>query len=368
VLVGVDGRELEARPTGTGRYLRSLLRAWSREGRDRFLVYTREGATADEVLAQPGIERRALPRASPGALWQELRLAPAAERDGVDVFFSPAYVCPLRLRRPRVTTVHDLSFFAYPQDFAWTDALRRRLLVSASVARSAVVLGISDFTCRELSRVFPEAAARVRHTPLGPDEDLPAAPPRDVARRSLGLSGPLVLSVGSILNRRCIPELMHAFEILRGRWPGARLEIVGDNRTHPRFDLDRLRRELNLVEDVKLTGFVSEAELAQRYAAADVAVFLSEYEGFGLPALEAMARGVPVVVSDRPSLSEIFGAAAVVVPPRDPGRVAAVLSAILEQPARRAELVDRGRALAARYSWTRTAALTRAALAEAAGQ
>jgi glycosyltransferase involved in cell wall biosynthesis len=366
VLVGVDGRELEGRPTGAGRYLRSLLRAWSREGSDRFLVYTRDGAATDDVLRQPGIEERPLPAASPGALWQEMRLAPAAERDGVDVFFSPAYVCPLRLRRPRVTAVHDLSFFSYPQDFTWLDALRRRVLVSASVARSAAVLGCSEFTCRELRGTFPEAASRVHHVPLGPDEDLPPAPPRDEARRRLGLRGPLVLTVGSILNRRCMPELLHAFELLRARWPEARLEIVGDNRTHPRLDLARMRRELNLDGHVALSGFVTDAELAERYAAADVAVFLSEYEGFGLPALEAMARGVPVVVSDRPSLSEVFGEAAAVVPPRDPARVAAMLSAVLEQPARRLELVERGRALAARHSWQRTAALTRAALAEAA--
>ena len=117
---------------------------------------------------------------------------------------------------------------------------------------------------------------------------------------------------------------------------------------------------------MRLSGFVDEAGLADRYAAADVAVFLSEYEGFGLPALEAAARGVPLVASRAPALGEIFGEAALLVEPRDEPQVAGAIDQLLRDAALRARLVAAGRSLAARHSWRRTAELTRAALASAA--
>jgi glycosyltransferase involved in cell wall biosynthesis len=265
-----------------------------------------------------------------------------------------------------VTAVHDLSFFAQPQDFSYFDALRRRLLVRASLRVSRRIPVCSDFTRRELARLFPDLAGRAVHIPLGPDDDLPPSPARLEARARLGIDGPLLLSVGAILNRRCLPELLRATARLRRRHARLRLDVVGDNRTEPRRDLAALVTRAGLDGVVSLSGFVGEAALADRYAAADVAVFLSEYEGFGLPALEAAARGVPLVVSRRPSLGEIFAGAAVVVDPRDERAVAAAIDALLCEPQQRARLGAAGRTLASRYSWRETARLTRAALAEAA--
>jgi len=125
-------------------------------------------------------------------------------------------------------------------------------------------------------------------------------------------------------------------------------------------------RALDLDGHVRLAGFVGEQALADRYAAADAAVFLSEYEGFGLPALEAMARGVPTVVSSRPSLGEIFGAAALTVEPRDEPAVETALERVLTDAALRADLAERGRALAGRFAWAETARRTREALSAAA--
>jgi glycosyltransferase involved in cell wall biosynthesis len=244
--------------------------------------------------------------------------------------------------------------------------LKRRLLVARSLHASRRVLACSAFTRRELASRFPALADRVVHVPLGPDDDLPLPPSRDEARRRLGVTGPLVLTVGSLFNRRCIPELLRAVRLLCSSHSGLRLDVVGDNRTQPRFDVAGLVRRLGLGAHVRLSGFVDEAGLADRYAAADAAVFLSEYEGFGLPALEAASRGVPLVVSDRPSLSEVFGEAALLVDPRNEREIAAALGRVLGEPALRQGLRDRGRALAARHSWTRTAALTRLAFLAAA--
>ncbi|MBI3932144.1 MAG: glycosyltransferase family 4 protein [Acidobacteria bacterium] len=366
--VGIDARELQGRPTGTGRYLRNLLRVWTRTTDDRFIAYFNGPAPADPVLDLPRLVTRSLgDRPARGLVWQERRLPAAARADAPDVFFSPAYSCPLTLDVPRVTAVHDLSFVSYPEDFGLLEALRRRWLVGTSIRASRRVLACSEFTRREILARHPEAAGRVVHVPLGADDDLSPPPTRRDARERLHVaSRPFVVTVGAILNRRRLPELLQATARLVRRHPDLILDVVGENRTHPRLDLLARRRALDLEGHVRLSGFVSEAALADRYAAADVAVFLSEYEGFGLPALEAMARGVPVIAADRPSLSEVFGSAALLVDPRDVTGIAAAVDRVLADPALRADLVARGEALAARHSWGDAAARTRAAFEDAA--
>jgi glycosyltransferase involved in cell wall biosynthesis len=318
------------------------------------------------VLEHPRIVARGLPRTRLGVVWQERRLARGARADAVEVLFSPAYTCPLTLPWPRVTAVHDLSFFDVPEDFSVRDGLRRRLLVAASLRASTVVLACSDFTRRQIAQWFPDVAARVVHVPLGADDDLPAPSPREEARRRLQAHGPVLLTVGAIFNRRCLPVLLRAVSRLVRRHPDLVLEVVGQNRTVPPLDLPRALRALGLERHVRLAGFVSEQALADRYAAADAAVFLSEYEGFGLPTLEAMARGVPTVVSRRPSLGEIFGEAALTVEPRDEPAVEVAIERVLTDPGLRADLAARGRALAARLPWSETARRTREVLRGAA--
>jgi glycosyltransferase involved in cell wall biosynthesis len=366
-VVGIDARELAGRPTGTGRYLRNLIRHW-RESGDQLVCYFNGPPALDPLLDHPAIRKRPLgDGCARGLSWQERLVPPAAREDGVDVFFSPAYSCPLSLDLPRVTTVHDLSFFAHPQDFAFVDALRRRVLVGLSLQASRVVTVVSDFTRRELLRLFPDAA-RVVHVAHGSDDDLPPPPPRTEARDRLDLAGPYVITVGTVLNRRCAPELLRATARLVHRHPGLVLDVVGENRTHPRIDLEEMVRTLGLQAHVRLSGFVEEEALADRYAAADAAVFLSEYEGFGLPALEAAARGVPLVVGRAPSQGEIFRDAALLVDSRDETAVAEALDRALSDEGLRAALVTAGHALAARHSWAEAATRTRALLLEAAGR
>ncbi len=365
--VGVDARELQGRPTGTGRYLRNLLREWKRDPTVRLVFYFAGKTPAEALFDDPRISKRQVGSAATHSLWWQERLLPAAVRaDGIDVFFSPAYTCPLGLGVPRVTAVHDLSYFSFPEDFTLLHAARRRLMVSASLRVSRRILACSEFTKHEISSRFPALADRVVHVPLGPDDDLTPPPAREDARRRLGVAGPFVVTVGSVFNRRCLPELLRATSILVRRWPGLVLDVVGENRTSPRLDLRRAVRELGLEARVRLSGFVDEPGLADRYAAADAAVFLSEYEGFGLPAMEAAARGVPLVVSTRPALGEVFGGAALLVAPRNEAEIAGALDRLLGDSVLRAGLVLRGLALAARHSWSRTAALSRQALAEAA--
>ena len=366
--VGIDARELAGRPTGTGRYLRNLIRHW-RDSGDRLFCYFNGRPALDPVLDHPAVRKRPVgDGCARGIVWQERQLPRAAREDALDVFFAPAYSCPLSLDVPRVTTVHDVSFFAHPQDFAFVDGLRRRALVRLSLSTSRVVTVVSDFTRREVLRLFPGIGAPVVHVPHGADDDLPCLPSRPAARERLGVAGPFVITAGTILNRRCLPELLRATAKLVKRRPGLVLDVVGENRTHPRLDLEGLADEMGILRSVRFSGFVEDAGLVDRYAAADAAVFLSEYEGFGLPALEGAARGVPLVVSRAPSLGEVFRNAALLVDPRDETEIAATVDRVLADDAVRARLIEAGRAQASRHSWAETARLTREALREAAGR
>lgn len=359
--IGVDARELQGRPTGTGRYLRNLLKAWP-AGDTVFLYFN--GGVPDGLATPPGMTVRPAGSGGSGLVWSERHLPPIAGADSLDVFFAPSYFCPLRLGLPRVTTVHDMSFFSLPEDFPLVESARRRWLVRWSLRASARVIAVSEFTAREIASYFPGVRDRVVTIHEAADADIPPAPTRAEARRHLALSGPMLLSVGSILNRRRLPALLSAVHALVRRHSSLILDVVGDNRTSPPLDLRALVHRLGLDPHVRLSGFVSDEELALRYAAADACVYLSEYEGFGLPVLEAMARGIPVLTSRRPATGELFAEAAVLAEPDDPADITRGLDRLLDAPD---GFVERGRRCAAGFSWTAAAARTRAVLAEAAG-
>lgn len=363
--IGIDGREMQGHPTGVGRYLRSLLRRFAVHDAHRFVVYSVEPVALPVVSA--AIECRVLPGGHP-LRWEQRTLPAAAAADRVDVLLSPAYSCPIFCDVPRVTAIHDLSFFALPGEFGFAHGLRRRVMARASARVSKAILACSEFTRGEVRRHLGEAAAaKTEVVLLGPDDDLPPGPPRAESRASLHLAEDetYVVTVGTILRRRNVGALVRGLASLRATHPRVRLGIVGDNRSHPFEDITVLARVRNVGDRVSITGFVSDADVARHYAAADIAVFLSEYEGFGLPALEAMARGLPTIVANRGSLNEISGPGALVVEP-EAEAVADALRRLLEAPPLRAALRTRGEERARSFSWERTAAETLRVLEAAA--
>ncbi len=355
--IGIDGREMEGRPTGVGRYLRSLLTRWDRTLPHSLIVYS--GAPVELALGGDLVANRVLGDAH--SLWWEQRTLPAAARaDGIDVLFCPAYSCPLLASMPRVTAIHDLSFFARREEFTLVHGLRRRMMARLAARLSRSLLACSEFTKSEIRRhLGPVAAAKTAVVALGPDDGLPPGPDRAACRAALGLSDAdtYVITVGTILARRNIPMLVRAVSRLVPDHPGLRLGIVGDNRSHPFEDPMALARSLGCERAVRVSGFVANREIAGHYAAADLAIFLSEYEGFGLPALEAMSRGVPTMVADRASLNEIFGPGALVVEPNEAGVVGG-LTRVIGDPAFAADLRRRGQEHAKAFSWERAAADT----------
>jgi glycosyltransferase involved in cell wall biosynthesis len=243
--------------------------------------------------------------------------------------------------------VHDVSFLAHPEWFSWREGVRRRMLTKASAKRAARVLTQSDFTKREAVRYLGLDQSRVDVIYLG-----------TTTLRTQAAREPLVLYVGSLFNRRHVPELIEGFSRLAAHHPTARLEIVGDNRTLPAIDVDALIARSDARDRIRARQYVSDAELSSLYARASAFAFLSEYEGFGLTPLEAMAGGIPVVVLDTEIGREIYGPAAEYVPQPEPSMIATALERVLEDPIVRHRLVEAGKAQVERYSWDECARRT----------
>jgi len=373
--IAVDARELRGQPTGVGRYLAHLLETWDglAEAREHeFLLYAPDTPVRGEAPAWLSRQAsRFAPRLSGGGAgtsWEQLTLPLALRRDRPDVLFAPAYTAPIATRVPVALTLHDLSFVAHPEWFPRRSGLRRRLLARLAARRARVVITDAEFSKGELVRLLKVPPAKVRVIPLGvtaPAAGTASLPPGQECRNAPAPRA-TVLFVGSIFNRRHLPELIQAFAIVRSRHPELRLEIVGDNRTHPRVDLQAAAAAAGVDSSTGIRAYVADAVLAELYRQAGAFVFLSDYEGFGLTPLEAMQAGVPVLAGDTPVAREVYGDAAQLVNTRDVPAIAAHLERLLFAPHARAALAGRAPAILARYSWERTARETLAALVEAA--
>ena len=359
--VAIDARELCGRPTGVGRYLAGLLDAWSDHAtaqRHQWTLY----AHSRPPLPGHWDERFRVVEGSGGTAWEQWALPRALRAQRPDVLFSPGYTAPLTVAAPLVLTVHDVSFFAHPEWFSYREGTRRRLLTAWSARRARKVITDSQFSKSEIARHIGIAEARIRVIPLG-IRDPGSRIPVPGSRRD-----PIVLFVGSIFTRRRVDTLIEAFDMVAERVPAARLEIVGENRTHsPRLDLEALRRRCRHANRIQIRSYVDDSTLQTLYTQASVLAFLSEYEGFGLTPLEALAAGVAPVVLDTPIARETCGNAARYVSPSAPtAGVADAITELLTSDTARHHLRQHAEQVLARYDWDLTAADTLTVLEEAA--
>ena len=341
--IGIDGRELCGHSTGVGRYLNGLLQWWSLDAAaadHRFMLYVPEPVAS--APAGPLFEVRVVPGKG-GTMWEQGELARAARADNLDVFFAPAYTAPLTLEIPLILTIHDVSFVAHPEWFTFRDGLRRRWIVRNAASRARSIVTVSRFSKSEIVTHLGVPEARVHVIPQGiTTPTSPDGSARDRAR---------LLSVGSIFNRRHIPELLRAFKRLARRHPDVTLDLVGDNRTYPHVDITALLRHLDLTARVEWHHYVSDGDLARLYGQSRGFAFLSEYEGLGMTPLEGLAAGLPPVLLDTPVARESCGDAALYVVLDDVEAIVGALEQVLFDEATRQTLLAAAPAVLRQYQW-----------------
>jgi glycosyltransferase involved in cell wall biosynthesis len=362
--IAIDAsRAATGQPTGTERYSRRIIEAIIAAGRNhRYLLYLNQQGPLDLALPPTACQRPIpFPR-----LWTHLRLSMEILRQPVDALFIPAHVVPPVHPRATVVTIHDLGYLYEPE--AHTNWSRRYLGWSTrwSIATARRVIAISDATRDDLVRHYGAAPDKIRVIPHGIDDAFRPLPKDLVAREitKIGLNQPYILFVGTIQPRKNIVRLIAAFDILAESNPEIELVLAGKRgwlaeRIDAAIGASRHR------DRIRITGHVPDEILPALYNGAQAVTLPSLYEGFGLPALEAIAAGTPVVVSDRGALPGIAGDAALIVDPLSPQSIAAGLADALD-PVTRERRIAAGIRHAAQFRWDTAGRQTLEVIEEAA--
>jgi glycosyltransferase involved in cell wall biosynthesis len=360
-VLGVDGHRLADPESGVVRYLRELLREWSTTALPFHRVVLYVPRTPEPGLLPDGhpFEVRVLSRPRDAGLWLHWRLGRAASRE-TDLLFCPSFESPLLSFAPAVVTIHD-ALPAFRPAAPWSVRRDlRRVSIRLSARRAREILTVSESSKRDIVRWYGVRPDRVHVVPLAAAPSLaedPGAETIAALRRRHGLdNAPLCLFVGKLTRRRNLPVLIEAFAEARRDAGSDHLLVLAGSGGDGTVEGPHVRR----------LGQVSEIELRALYHTAEVFVYPSTYEGFGLPVLEAMAAGVPVLTVENSSLAEVAGGAALLISEPTRGLIAGALVRLFADPALRADLAARGRARASEFSWRRTAAQTLERLVAAA--
>lgn len=365
----VDGRALlEPRSGGVFEYVRRLTDALRLRGRLDLRVWA-NSAAAEAVLAGVDVLTRWPNRLlNAAALVARRPVVRALSGPRPDVLWMPnLHFAAAPEDVPLALTVHDLSFERYPEFFSGWRRLWHRLVDPARLCRRAdVVLAVSDQTKADLIDAYGLPAERVAVTPEGVSERFFRAPwpaELEALRRRRKLPERFILHIGAFEPRKNHLALLEAFHRLKRHAPFRDLGLVlagppgwKNAAVHAAIDGSPFR------QDIRPLGFVDEEERRGLYRLASVFAFPSFYEGFGLPPLEAMASGTPVVASHAASLGEVVGDAGLLADPYRPGEIADAIRAILESPSLAALLSERGRVRAAGFTWDACAEKTERAL------
>ena len=350
--IALDGRELRAGVrTGIRRYGVEVLRAAVSRGLS-CVVYGDRSTRLEPPL--PGVSLSVLDGAWT-QWWDQVTLPRALRRDGADVFLSPYYKAPLAAPCPTVVTIHDLFFIGYPgRQRPLYDATMTRL-ARLYACRADAVVADSEHSRGEIVRRLGLPAERVTVIPVGLGPEFAPTELSAAQRARYGLRGPYVLYVGNFLPHKNLPRLLRAWAALP-EWLRLTHQLVlagGDRTRQPALGAEAA--SLGLGDVVAFPGLVDDADLPALDAGATAFVLPSLEEGFGLPALEAMACGTPVVASRRGALPEVVGDAGLLVDAESQSAFTTALLRVLDAPDERAQLAARGLLRAREFAAERTA-------------
>jgi glycosyltransferase involved in cell wall biosynthesis len=335
---------------GVATYTRELLSAFETNAEVDVIATQHDRTGASSLL------RRTTAGLAREGFYYPRGLARAAKTAGADLIHVPAAMPAYSSSIPLVLTIHDAIPWRHPEWFTRANALQQRLLVGRAARRADLVLTdshASKVDIMELLRV-PEERITVVHLGVSPAFSPTLRDTQWLSDR-FGVTGPVVLSVGTPEPRKNLTGALSIFERVSRDLPEARLLLVGGGGWQSN-DLDQ--QIAACAGRVVRAGHIDFAELTRTYASADCFLFPSLLEGFGFPPLEAMASGLPVVCSDRPSLPEVVGEVAVTAPPNDHESLAAGVLKVLTNEAVAGDMRARGLGQAATFSWEKTASET----------
>ena len=345
---------------GIGTYARSLVRAMAAvNDYDEFVVLRTAHRPTDPLTESPNFHEIAVSAAMLDADWEQLQLPSLLEDLDADLYHNPVFALPVVAPCATVATIHDVVFHYRPDlvSLSLCGYLRRWSEIAAHISRR--VLTVSAFSREAIHQAYRIPLDKIDVTYEA--ADLARFQPRyggaveQEFRRRYGIAGRFVLYVGSLEPKKNIDGLLAAFSTARGTGASAYKLVLAGGGGGMAYDAAEAIAAHGLAGDVVVTGFLPDAYLPIAYNAAEVFVYPSLYEGFGLPPLEAMACGTPTIVSRTTSLPEVVGEAAYLVDPDDVEDMAAALARVACDEDLRADLRARGLAQVRQFSWQQTA-------------
>ena len=367
--LAVNGLRLMGKRCGVGRYLEYLLRGWDglEHPFERILVYT-PGELEEPIALPRDAEVRIIRAGESPTYWEQVAL-PQRHRAG-DLLFCPSYVIPLAARG-RVVLTHHGSYEALPDAFPWFERVKSRWVYQLSARRASLVITVSESSKADIMRYYGVGAEKIRVIPNGVDPTFRPRPDPAAARQTrlayLGADRPFLLFVGKLSRRRNLPQLVAAFaQVKTERGLPHALLVIGPDPLGQ--DVPRLAREQGVGDAVRYREFASHVELVRIYNAAELFVYPSSYEGFGLPVLEAMACGLPAIALRNSAFLEFAEGAAHLAADGSVAELARAITEVLSSPGRRAQMRAAGLRRAADFSWNAVARETLATLAEVASR
>ncbi len=367
--IAIDARKLH--DYGIGTYVRNLTH-WLGKlgGSDTYVLVCRRDD--EDFVRSLGPQFEFLPEAARNySVREQLTVPFALARAKIDLFHAPHYVVSPLTPCPFIVTIHDCIHLRFPEYLPNRMAHGyARTMMRGSARRARRVLTVSQASKQDILHYLRVPQEKVEVIYNGLDERLATPPTADEVarvRERFQLQSPFVLYTGNIKPHKNVDRLIEAYSILRRRgFQDTRLLIIGDEISkYP--NLRRLVHRFQLHQHVRFLGFVPDATLSALYRLASLFVFPSLYEGFGLPPLEAMAAGAPVVTSNVSSLPEVVDDAALLVDPMDAGAIADAMARVLADAGLRAELRARGLERVKAFSWQRSVERIRAVYTEVAG-
>jgi len=351
--IALDGYELGREAKGVGRVIHNLvMRLPDLLPEDEFLVYTKEGIRLQDRCR---VKERVLPARGGYLRWQNGSLRRALKKARPDIFVASNYVLPLFCPWKSILFVHDVSVISHPEWYSRRYALTRRYLVRKSLRRADLVLVSAVFVEDEIQSFFRVDPNKIKLIRYGVEDKFKRSPEDRIAewREKKGLTGKTVIGfLGSIFKRRHVPELVRAAERLRREFPDLVLYLVGADFGVLEGGQGSL---LSGREWVRWEKSLPEEELPIFYSSLDAFAYLSEYEGFGFPPLEALACGTPPVLMERGALKEVFSGLAVMVKVPDEEEISASLKAVLSDERTRSDILWEFEKRKPQFSWERAA-------------
>ncbi len=365
--IGIDAHAIGARQGGNETYIRNLINGLAEiDGENRYTLYLANAESVGKwrsgfIKQYSNFEIRLLPPPTPlvrvpVALAVELRLRPV---DALHVQYTAPPFCPV----PIITTIHDLAFEHLPETFTRRGSLQLKLTVRKTARRAARIVTVSEYSRQDLIRTYKLPPEKVTVTYNGVEPHFSREPcsenETEEVRGRFGIGRDFILAVGSLQPRKNLVRLIRAYAKLRSEHTGFnhQLVIVGRKLWLTDEIFGEVKRH-RWAEDVILTGYVSDEDLPALYRAAAVFVYPSIFEGFGLPPLEAMACGTPVIAGNTSSLPEVVGDAAILIDPYDEQDLMSALLKIFNDDLLRAGLRERGIEQAKKFTWRAAAEKT----------